>query len=85
MAWYTVSTVLVPGPTCFASPMISGRGITLKKWRARGGFFPSSRSASASTRAMTPTVTGLPQSGHRPFAPIVSLGCILLSHFLCPS
>ncbi len=60
------STRLLLGPTPTISLITSGSGTRLVNPAAPAGRTGSARSASASTRLSTPTVSGLPHSGQSP-------------------
>ena len=62
------------GPTSRSSERISGSCTRQRNGVVRAGAASSARSASSSTRCITPTVSGLPQAGQRPSRRRVSGG-----------
>ena len=73
------------GPTPSSSPTTCGSCTRQRHPGAPAGAYPGARSASASTRCSTPTVTGLPQTGQRPSRARVSAGSSRTSQVRCPS
>ena len=84
---YLRLTVLVLRPTPRISASNSSRATKLRKGAARGGRASGTvwRSASSSTRCITPSVSGLPHSGQRPACFRVSWGEYLTPHLRWPS